>query len=297
MNVGKILTFIDLNSESRRSLERTAWLAEKFAADVEIFACKYDQYLVADEAKSNVVNADRETIEKLARPIESAAKSVSVDVEWAKSVDDAILEKIEKSRPDLVVKDTHYHSLLRRTLLSNTDWTLIGKCPVPLLLVKDRDVPANPAVVAAVDPTHQHDKPAALDRRILTFAKYFADRTNGHTHAVHVVDTAGVLIASSTLAAPAAGPAPTVDSSMIKELVSSARKSFLRLLSEESIDEESGRVLEGEVATQLARTADELNADFVLMGAVARGFLENAFVGHTAQRVLDRLGCDLIVVK
>jgi universal stress protein E len=33
------------------------------------------------------------------------------------------------------------------------------------------------------------------------------------------------------------------------------------------------------------------------MGAVSRSWLQNVFIGHTAERVLDRLPCDLMVVK
>jgi universal stress protein E len=33
------------------------------------------------------------------------------------------------------------------------------------------------------------------------------------------------------------------------------------------------------------------------MGAVSRKGLARAFIGNTAEEVLDRLGCDLLIVK
>jgi universal stress protein E len=35
----------------------------------------------------------------------------------------------------------------------------------------------------------------------------------------------------------------------------------------------------------------------MVMGAISRGRLERVFVGSTAERLLDRLPCDVLVVK
>ncbi|MFB8829524.1 universal stress protein [Azotobacter sp. CWF10] len=41
----------------------------------------------------------------------------------------------------------------------------------------------------------------------------------------------------------------------------------------------------------------EWQIDLLLMGAVARGHLDNALIGNTAERVLEALECDLLVLK
>lgn len=33
------------------------------------------------------------------------------------------------------------------------------------------------------------------------------------------------------------------------------------------------------------------------MGAIARGHLDTALIGHTAERVLEAVDCDLLVIK
>ena len=76
--------------------------------------------------------------------------------------------------PDLVVKDTHYHSVIRRTVFTNTDWNLIRTCPAPLLLAKPGEWRAPPTLLAALDPGHLGDKPAALDHDILDAAQLLA---------------------------------------------------------------------------------------------------------------------------
>jgi universal stress protein E len=42
---------------------------------------------------------------------------------------------------------------------------------------------------------------------------------------------------------------------------------------------------------------DQLRADLVIMGAVSRSGLKGLFLGNTAEDVLDRLHCDLLIVK
>jgi universal stress protein E len=49
-----------------------------------------------------------------------------------------------------------------------------------------------------------------------------------------------------------------------------------------------------EVLQVLARS---LSADVLVMGAVSRSRLQELFVGTTAERVLDRLPCDVLIVK
>ena len=40
-----------------------------------------------------------------------------------------------------------------------------------------------------------------------------------------------------------------------------------------------------------------MQASLVVMGAVAKGTLELLFMGNTAEKVLDDLNCDVLVVK
>jgi universal stress protein E len=47
----------------------------------------------------------------------------------------------------------------------------------------------------------------------------------------------------------------------------------------------------------LPRLADSLGAALLVMGAVSRGRLQEVFLGSTAERVLDRIGCDVLVIK
>jgi universal stress protein E len=47
----------------------------------------------------------------------------------------------------------------------------------------------------------------------------------------------------------------------------------------------------------LIALADRVRADVVVMGAVSRRGLSRVFIGNTAEDVLDKIGCDILVVK
>jgi len=47
----------------------------------------------------------------------------------------------------------------------------------------------------------------------------------------------------------------------------------------------------------VTRMAAECHADIVVMGAIARRSLKRVFIGSTAERVLETLPCDVLVVK
>jgi len=56
--------------------------------------------------------------------------------------------------------------------------------------------------------------------------------------------------------------------------------------------------LEQGAATEvLPRVAESLGAAVLVMGAVSRSRLQELFLGSTAERVLERTGCDVLVVK
>ncbi len=56
-------------------------------------------------------------------------------------------------------------------------------------------------------------------------------------------------------------------------------------------------VQQGSTRELLMTLTDQLRADAVFMGAISRSGLKGLFLGNTAEDVLDRLHCDLVIVK
>lgn len=301
----RILAVLDPTTDVQPSLAKAATLARRCDATLELFICDFDPSLSGQpffdtdklrELRAAFVGERLEYLEQTAEDLREEGLAVETHVHWDNPVFRGIVRRVEESSPDLVVKDTHYHSVLRRTLFTNTDWSLIRTCPVPLLLAKPGDWPATPCVLAALDPGHLGDKPAELDHDILAWSELLAARMGGELHAVHAFYPAALLAATATLAGM-----PLASGMPVGGIVESERKRIAGVLAEIAGSHHlpAGRVhLEQGAATDvLPRVAEQLRAAVVVMGAVSRSRLQEVFLGSTAERVLDRIGCDVWVVK
>jgi len=298
-----ILVVIDPTAKEHPALERARWLAEKTRASIELFICDYDQNLAAArlfdtpslrKAHADVVLRDVQRLRKLAQTFNDQGIDVAIDVAWDHPLHDGIIRKVAKARPDLVLKDTHYHQLIRRSLFSNTDWNVIRACPAPLMLVKPASKGAIKTIIAAVDPVHDRDKPAELDHRIITAAQRLAALANGDLHVVHAFDPApAYAVSADAMSFPIAEPIDQVK----QGLKLRHTKALDALLASYAIPAQRIHLGEGGTREVLIASIEELHADIVVMGAVARGAIQRMLLGSTAELILDHVPCDLLIIK
>jgi universal stress protein E len=299
--VRSILVIVDPTADEHPSIQKAEKLVKRFNARLELFICDTkaarETRLVAERASDPgrllTVNL-KPMLESLAEPLRERGLDVSTECEFADSLADGLLDRARRSGADLVVKDTHHHSLLHRTVLSNTDWILIRKCPVPLLLTKPKPWSGKATIVAAVDPGHLNDKPAVLDHDILEWSKVLADRLEGVLRAVHVY-------VPLTIAATSAGAVAPMANTLTPEALAfedkQKREELSALANRFAIPSSNVHLDLGVPGDLLPRKAEELSADVVVMGAIARSGLAKVFIGSTAERVLEKLPCDALVIK
>src|SRR5690606_24024802 len=287
MTIRRILAVVDPTAEEQPALERAAWYAKLAGATLELFICDYDQYLAGErffdsasleKARKSLIDNHLRRLRDRAKAREARGLEVAVDARWDRPLDEAIVRKALESRADLVVKDTHYPSALRRSIFSNTDWNLIRGCPVPLWLVKPRPMSDSPRIVAAVDPLHERDKPAALDHNIMTAAKDLREATGGELHVFHAYDIAPALaVSADSMTMPISLP--------IREIAESLKQqhsdAVFGLTDEYGVPRDRVHVHEGSARQLLVTVSEELDADIVVMGAIARSGLERLFLGST----------------
>jgi len=53
----------------------------------------------------------------------------------------------------------------------------------------------------------------------------------------------------------------------------------------------------GDPADEIVSLAQESDVDLLVMGAVARSALGRLLIGNTAEKVLDAVDCDLLIIK
>ena len=301
--ISRIMCDIDPTTGNQPAMHRAAWLARSVGAELELFICYYNEYLSGDrlfdspsleKARREIIASHEGYLEKLAGPLRESSLTVRTAATWDHPLYEGVVRHAIAVGADIVFKDTHHHSALTRALLTNTDWSLIRTCPVPLWLVKPHEIADVPVIVAAIDPLHEHDKPAALDDEILVLSKTLASKPNGEVHVFHSYDPR-IAVATSTVNAyiPVSLPFDEIEEQMHKQ-----HEERLNEIAEfHGLDDKHTHLVAGLTQEELPVIAEEMGADLIVMGAVARNRWKRLFIGSTAERTLEHLPCDLLIVK
>ncbi|MGI9222814.1 MAG: universal stress protein [Woeseiaceae bacterium] len=302
-NRGKILAIIEMEHSPETVVERAAWLAKLVDCDLELLLCEPTfsplgyRIIVSNEAREigrNISELRKETIEGLAESARKSGVAVTTDVLEERPIADGILTAALNMDPLFIVKGTHYHSAADRGIMIDTDWQLIRTCPYPLWLVKREEFREEPVIIAAVDPTHEHDKPMALDQAIIDAAKTISDPTNGEVHLLHTYER---LVSIGKAANRAIKSSVLPIDELEKRIQATHREALNKLAEKNGFDDKHTHQLPGRTREILPTYVRSKNADLVVMGALARWGIKRMVIGSTAERVLDHLPCDVLIVR
>jgi universal stress protein E len=277
---------------------KAAQLARAWGAEVELFhAIDTPIYLDAlGLADIDLATIQREmrahsvqTLERIAARLRKHRIKVSVAAEHDFPIDEAIVRRARRIKADLIVAECHAGRRLAPWLLHLTDWQLLQLSPLPVLLVKNARPYRHPVVLAGIDPMHTFAKPARLDDEILSSGFAVQRALRGTLHAMHAYLPLPMYIASG-------GAAYSVDQ-IEKTARDNALKGFARALRKTRIPRARRHLIEQHPLEAIPDTARKIGSAIVVMGAVSRSGLKRVFIGNTAERVLNALTCDVLVVK
>jgi universal stress protein E len=285
-------------ARSSPALTKATQLARALGAKLELFhAIATPQYVdpYTPTGLTLLSDLENETEARILRKLENVAASVrrlrveaSASVAWDYPVFEAILRRAARLKADLIVADSHSRQHLAAGLLHLTDWELLRRSPVPVLIVKGRRAYRRPVVLAALDPQHRFSKPSRLDDRILQAASTLTRALRGTLHALH---------AFPPLIQDGFARRIEVIERLDAQRTSEARRSLNRAIGSTRIPPARRHVVEGNPAEAITESAAGLKSSLVVMGAISRSGLKRLLIGNTAERVLDFLSCDVLVVK
>lgn len=294
----------DTGRTSTREMRKIAALARASGASVELFHAITDpdwavSFLetttaaTVQEWRAALARKHERRLERLARNAALRKVPVTCAVVWDHPPHEAVIRRARKIRADLVVAATREHGFGARLLLRNTDWELIRHCPVPVLLLRSHRAWHKPAVLAAVDPLHAHARPADLDTRLLQAGGLLATLLRGQLHVFHAyMPLISIEPAPFSEAAMAMMP-PDLEAEHERQVV----RAIDLLAASAGIPRRRRHVCMGEVCNELQHLSRRVGAGLLVIGAVSRSALKRFFIGNTAERVLDRVDCDVLVVK
>jgi universal stress protein E len=299
--IRRILVAIkDPKAESLPAVDKAAQLARAFGARLELFhSISTPLYIDAlNASNSYLAGLEKSWRAELNQQLEAVAGRVSkhgvktaTHVQWDYPVFEAILRRAKRIKADLIVVSAHEGEHRAAGLLRLTDWELLRLSPIPVLLVKSAKPYKNPVVLAAIDPMHTFAKPTRLDGEILKAGQAFRAALRGTLHAVHayVPMIAGI--------PPSDYLKPNVTQSLEAKAKDLVRSSFEREVRAASIAPARRHLVGEHPIDAIPDTARKVGSAIVVMGAISRSGLKRFFIGNTAEQLLDKMECDVLIVK
>lgn len=291
------------NPDERRQpgVDKAIGIARQLGASVELFhAISAPVFLELEpltghslaQIKHESLALRRARLEKLAQRARQRGVKATSHVAWDFPPHEAIVRRAEHAHADLIIAECHQGKRLKPWLMHLTDWELLRLSPRPVLLLKNDRPWQEPVLLAAVDPGHAHAKPARLDSAIVECTKALNRTLGGSFELVHANFPAsfGFLMADATMDGSALAAA-------YDHQKSQSKKAFENFAAKARIPKARCHLIDTDPVFAVPHVAHEVGADLVVMGAVSRSGLKRVFIGNTAERVLDALPCDVLVVK
>jgi universal stress protein E len=288
----------DIEHPPRALLTKAARIAQQFNGKLELLHVIAVPYVLPGDlggvevTKEAEIDRQQAKLERMAKRLRNAGVKVTCTVVWDYPAADAIVRHVMQTKPDVVLAESHHHSKVSRWFVTHTDWELIRTCPCPLWLVKTPRLADSARVMTAIDPFHAHSKPAALDEEVLRVAN-IARGDKGRLGTSHIYPLPITMVAGG-LGEPVWVTASSSELRRVKQRASQAVDS---VADRYDIKKPDRIVQAGDPGLELPAVVKAWKSTLLVMGAVSRSALKRAFIGHTAERVIDAVPCDVLIVK
>ncbi|KOC89237.1 universal stress protein UspE [Winslowiella iniecta] len=294
-----ILVAIDPQQDDQPALRRAVYLNQRIGGKIKAFLPIYDfsyemTTLLSPDERTNmrkgVISQRTEWIREQAHAYLEAGVDIEIKVVWHNRPFEAIIQEVLTGNHDLVLKMAHQHDRLEAVIFTPTDWHLLRKCPSPVWMVKDQPWPEGGKALVAVNLASEEPHHDLLNQKLVKLTRELADMVN-HTE-VHLVGAYPITPINIAIELPDFDPSVYNDAIRGQHLVAmkALRQKF-------AMDEKFTHVEKGLPEEVIPDLAEHLDAGIVVLGTIGRTGISAAFLGNTAEQVIDHLRCDLLVIK
>ena len=307
-----ILCVMAPDTEGGPALARAAALANSNQARLSVVEVFEDPPVWGRLPKSGLSDTELQAghkaarLQVLAEQVEALNTGIDADTEVLSGTPFlAIIRAVLEREYDLVIKAPSNGGLLDR-LFGSDDMHLLRKCPCPVWLVKPQAARAYRRIVAPVDvddfyPPDEVAIRHELNAQILEMASAL---TLSEFASLHIVVVWRARYESALQGGFMNMPEDKVDA-YVQEVRQQCEENLEKLMAEVaakvgqalSYIKPQVHIIKGWPREEIPAFAENIEADLVVMGTVARTGIPGVFMGNTAETVLNRLGCSVLAVK
>jgi len=265
--VEKIFVILDPTRMMQPALEKAEWIAARNSSDIHLYCCTWDPDIAEDERAATIA-VDKTTawLDRMAIPSRNQQLTVTTEVDWNPDWREQIAAAASRSGADLIIKTATRHSQVRRKLMKTSDWTLLRNSVCPTLLV-DSKQSTDPSVVLAAVKLKPDETHAVLNERVISMSHRLAGVLDADLHAVTVFKGEDIYFDRQRFADSCNLPRNRV------------------------------HAVEGMPHRGLAEVTEKIGAGILVVGCAPKQSPERGIIiGDTAQRVIDEVHADIIVV-
>ncbi len=294
------LVIVDFRQQTHHALPRGVELARKFGTKLTFAVCVYqniidlipknsafDKKQVELEAKAHFEDKLREEVNLYIN--EDDNFYYEFEIIWHKHFKQGIVEHINQNNFDLVIKTAHHHSRLQTLLFTPSDWALMRETKANLLFVKKGAWPSSTCIMGAIN-IESDSKHQLLNEAIVEATANLAAACDSEAKILNVF------------------PWPVIDLEKFTYLFSK-RDQFLDIKNHHKTKLENYVAnypnLKGSVVIAEGLSPEETipeliqstKSDLLVMGCVGRKGLSGAMIGNTAEKILDKIDCEVLVLQ
>jgi universal stress protein E len=268
--INKIFVVIDPTSDQQTALDHAVRMtARNQALGLHVYCVVHSSATTSDsEALERVeVSRHRAWVDSLVAPVREQGCEVQVEIEWTSAWRDALAPAAKRCGADLIIKAASAHRVAGRRLLKTADWTLLRQAHCPVYLAKGGVIDKGASFLLALDLRKEDDLHSTLNERVIEFGQVLVqDIPDASLHAVNAY-------------------------------VSSERYVYpIDLAAKVGIPSQQAHTIEGAPSKVIAEVANDIKADMVIIGNASRQGAKAAMIGNTAEKVLDAVDANVLVV-
>ncbi|MCG8686320.1 MAG: universal stress protein [Desulfobacterales bacterium] len=292
------------------ALKRGITVAKAYNAKITLMSVleSYDSYTLLSSPNININAIERQLVksrnEQLIKTVESIDhEGVTISIEVI--VGDpaiSIIRFVQSQNIDLLIKAPEPKDGPRQKHLGSIDMRLMRYCPCPVSIEPQKETEHTNRAIVALDYDADDEWLFRLNSSILNLALLAISGTHPDLYIVHAWSLYGYSYLADGLG--------RIPSDELKEMVAkerSERQNWLKNRMEifrETLGKEQAikfdpktEVIEGKPETVIPQRVDEIDADLLCMGTASRSGLKGLLLGNTAEEILHRINCSVVVIK
>ncbi len=305
MLFNRILVVLEPNKTKQFALERAVSLVKEQKnirlVEITVFMSVYDSAYEMSELlskeedkkkmKESIIAKRCEEIQPILAQYNEPTIQFKTLVEWNSNEADAITQAVNEQQFDLVVKyTTAENEGLSALLFTPQDWQLLRKCKAPIMMVRNTNLQHKRRILIAVNVGEDDLVHTQFNDELVQFGIQIASHLGrGNVHLVTAYPPSAINL-------PVDMPEFNNEINTHNEYETYAKN--MRTLCEKfNIESDHTHVIEGFPEDVIPEIAKEIEAEMVVLGTVGRRGFAAAFLGNTAEDVINKLHCNLLAIK